>query len=279
MANYPIYKTSLIKGVEGEAATDTTAPVGGVIMYDGDTVPAGYEEISDVTGIRLIRKTTPSITNTRPKVTDNIDYDENTEGTAFSIDCIKQVFNELYPVGAIYISVNSINPASIFGGTWQQIKDKYLVCSGDNYTLGDTGGNNSETVLTDANILGTAITEAQTPIHSHQYTRTQSTQETEVTIYTYPNHTHNITYRTPENITTGGSTRVQWRKWSTFTLETSAAGTENVEGHFHNVINQHKYTSEENRSTQAHTHEFTAGYFSFKTMPKYIAVNVWVRTA
>ena len=29
----------------------------------------------------------------------------------------------LYPVGSIYMSVNSTSPAKLFGGTWEQIKD------------------------------------------------------------------------------------------------------------------------------------------------------------
>lgn len=46
----------------------------------------------------------------------------------------------LYPVGSIYISVNSTNPATLFGGTWEQIKDKFLLSAGDTYNAGDEGG-------------------------------------------------------------------------------------------------------------------------------------------
>lgn len=31
----------------------------------------------------------------------------------------KEIFNLVYPIGSIYMSVNSINPSTLFGGTWQ----------------------------------------------------------------------------------------------------------------------------------------------------------------
>lgn len=34
-------------------------------------------------------------------------------------DAIATIMNALYPVGTIYMSVNSANPGDIFGGTWQ----------------------------------------------------------------------------------------------------------------------------------------------------------------
>ena len=46
----------------------------------------------------------------------------------------------VYPVGSIYLSVNSTTPATLFGGTWEQVKDTFLLGSGDSYTLGNTGG-------------------------------------------------------------------------------------------------------------------------------------------
>ena len=46
----------------------------------------------------------------------------------------------VYPVGSIYKSTNSMSPAELFGGTWERIKDQFLLASGDTYTAGSTGG-------------------------------------------------------------------------------------------------------------------------------------------
>ena len=61
-----------------------------------------------------------------------------------------------YPVGSIYISVNSTNPGTVFGGTWEQIKDKFLLACGSKYSNGSTGG--AETVT---------LTTSQIPSHNH----------------------------------------------------------------------------------------------------------------
>lgn len=50
-----------------------------------------------------------------------------------------------YPIGAIYLSVDAINPRELFGGTWEQIKDRFLLACGDNYDNGATGGNITHT--------------------------------------------------------------------------------------------------------------------------------------
>ena len=52
----------------------------------------------------------------------------------------------IYPVGSIYISVNNTNPAIIFGGIWEQIKDRFLLSAGNSYTAGSTGGESTNTL-------------------------------------------------------------------------------------------------------------------------------------
>ena len=46
----------------------------------------------------------------------------------------------VYPVGSIYMSVNSTDPAQLFGGSWTQIQDRFLLGAGTSYTNGRIGG-------------------------------------------------------------------------------------------------------------------------------------------
>ena len=52
-----------------------------------------------------------------------------------------------YPLGSIYISTAEINPASLFSGTWEKIKDKFLIGASDTYRLGDDGGSPDAVVV------------------------------------------------------------------------------------------------------------------------------------
>ena len=65
-----------------------------------------------------------------------------------------------YPVGAIYISTVSTSPASLFGGTWEQITNRFLLGAGDTYSAGSTGGEAEHTLTID-----------EMPSHSHGYSR------------------------------------------------------------------------------------------------------------
>lgn len=62
-----------------------------------------------------------------------------------------------YPVGSIYISTNSTSPASIFGGTWERLTDRFLIGGGGSYSVGSTGGASSIT-----------LTKEQLPAHTHR---------------------------------------------------------------------------------------------------------------
>lgn len=56
----------------------------------------------------------------------------------------------VYPVGAVYQSWNTTSPATLFGGTWLQLTDRFLYASS---TPGATGGksNHSHSLDSDSN--------------------------------------------------------------------------------------------------------------------------------
>ena len=51
------------------------------------------------------------------------------EGIANAVEK-SDLLNLIYPVGSIYMSVNSTSPATLFGGTWKQIKGRFLLGTG-----------------------------------------------------------------------------------------------------------------------------------------------------
>jgi hypothetical protein len=74
-----------------------------------------------------------------------------------------------YPVGSIYMSVKSTSPASLFGGTWEQLKDRFLLGAGSSYSAGATGGSATH----------------------------------KLTVNEMPSHTHNLRRKTAESLSSG----------------------------------------------------------------------------
>lgn len=63
-----------------------------------------------------------------------------TSTTPINVTNLNKMIDMIYPVGSIYLSVNDVNPSTIFGGTWERIKDRFLLGAGDTYSNGSTGG-------------------------------------------------------------------------------------------------------------------------------------------
>lgn len=76
----------------------------------------------------------------------------------------------VYPVGSIYLSVNNVNPGTIFGGAWEQIQDRFLLAAGSTYGGGSTGGSANHTHTSAAHTHTTAghtLTINEIPSHAH----------------------------------------------------------------------------------------------------------------
>lgn len=56
---------------------------------------------------------------------------------ASSVSYNKKILADvLYPVGSVYLSVNSTSPATLFGGSWTQISGRFLYCTTTSKTTG-----------------------------------------------------------------------------------------------------------------------------------------------
>lgn len=69
----------------------------------------------------------------------------------------KNLLSKIYPVGSLYMSAKATSPASLFGGTWEQIKDRFILAAGDTYAAGSTGGEAEH-----------ALTVDEMPAHRHE---------------------------------------------------------------------------------------------------------------
>lgn len=58
-----------------------------------------------------------------------------------ALDQLNRLAGQLYPVGSIYMNVNNVDPAAIFGGAWERMPaGRMLVNSGDGFNLNEVGG-------------------------------------------------------------------------------------------------------------------------------------------
>lgn len=99
----------------------------GLVLEEGQTV----EIVATTTSSSEL----PIVTNINQSSTD-----ETVPSTKAVYDHFEQFINTIYPVGSIYMSANETSPETLFGGTWEQIKDTFLLAAGDTYAAGSTGG-------------------------------------------------------------------------------------------------------------------------------------------
>lgn len=80
-----------------------------------------------------------------------------TQNNAFQLsDAAWLTAQGAYPVGAIYLSVTNVNPATLFGGTWEAIGGRFLLGANSAYAAGSTGGESAH-----------KLTTSEMPRHNH----------------------------------------------------------------------------------------------------------------
>ncbi len=164
-------------------------------------------------------------------------------------DSIQTILGKVYPVGCIYTSTNSTNPATSLGfGTWAAFGAGRVPVGFDSLqtefdTDEETGGAKTAT-LAQANLpnistgAGTAHTHVQ-DAHGHTVTNGTSVLRSSITGGTY----------------TGGA--------NTFGVSTLSAAN----------------TTATNQNESAHTHSLGGSGTALSIMNPYITVRMWKRTA
>lgn len=127
------------QGIQGE-----TGPRGerGLQGIQGETGPQG---LTGPTAVKVNNQVVNELNFTSDPQNQLNDLKQQNTSHSSQIDVLKK----LYAVGSIYMSTNSTSPASLFGGTWERIKDRFLLGSGDSYSAGATGGSASVTLTGD----------------------------------------------------------------------------------------------------------------------------------
>lgn len=97
-------------------------------------------------------------------------FKKNSKEAAAELNEFKASFlNLVYPVGSIYMSVNSASPQTLFGGTWERITGKFLLAATDGgssgaiQAAGNSGGDATHVHTTG----GHTLTTDEIPAHSH----------------------------------------------------------------------------------------------------------------
>ena len=151
------------------------------------------------------------------------------------------MWKKIYPVGSIYISASSTSPATLFGGTWEQIQGRFLCAAGNNGESGNANLNKS---------LGAT---GGTYRHQHEY-----------------GLRHNVYYGQGANSTSDADS-IQLSNYNTSNTQSWKSGSQNG-----NAQGRHASWSGEGSLSRF---DVTANTKLTDSLPPYIAVNVWQRTA
>ena len=93
---------------------------------------------------KWIRKVLETPIETKGNIIDALGGTKDERANAPSIRAVKEdVFNLIYPVGSIYMSANNVSPATLFGGEWESLENRFLIGAGSGYSAGSKGGSDS----------------------------------------------------------------------------------------------------------------------------------------
>lgn len=158
-----------------------------------------------------------------------------------------ETINAVYPVGSIYMSVNSTNPSTLFGGTWERLEGRFLIGAGTNTEI-NTNQEYGNLGRGDPTFAG-GETGGE---YLHQLNATEM-----------PEHNHD----------TNDYTLVVNK--NAVHLKTNMGAKPLINEEYTNIVPNIKATKNEDGNRTG----FTGGDGNHNNMPPYLAVYMWKRTA
>lgn len=168
---------------------------------------------------------------------------------------VKALVEVIYPVGAIYMSVNSTNPSSFFGGTWVawgagKVPVGINTADDDFKTVEKTGGEKTH-----------VLTTAQMPAHTHKFTGSSVNTGIQSN-----RHIHSVYYYS------AADTQTQNKNAYNMTIWTNK----------YNIAADNMVTEEQNHThsvTAAGTNANTGSGAAHNNLQPYITCYMWKRIA
>ncbi|MCM1161483.1 MAG: hypothetical protein NC412_09695 [Roseburia sp.] len=178
------------------------------------------------------------------------------------------IWEKVYPVGAIYISAVNTSPATLFGGTWEQIKTGYLK-AGTSY---DTKTNGNDTTSG-----STTLTAAQSGSPAHNHGMNKHTHSFSATTSNDGGHTHSVGIKTDSMAYGGSNVITAYVKYGIGGAGTSDSLTAASAGsHTHTISGT---TGEASSSTENSTNANASQGHTHSINLNYVQVYMWRRTA
>ena len=168
---------------------------------------------------------------------------------------MRTIIDTIYPVGSYFWSSEDKDPSTFLGGTWEQVKDKFVLAAGDTYAAGSTGGEAAHTLIA-----------SEMPSHSHVYSNATGVQGHQLTVNEMPSHTHGIHWVGATPPQGGGSD-------SNFGVTQVAVGNQQSGATGGNGSHNHGISKANANTTN------TGSGASHNNMPPYITAYCWHRTA
>lgn len=164
------------------------------------------------------------------------------------------LLDSIYPIGSIYMSVNSTSPVSLFGGTWTKLENRFLIGASNSYPLNSTGGQTSINL-----------------VHKHTTSSHQLTEEElpNITgsVVLHGAETANILYRSGGCLSLSQGSTTNYRTPANLSSVRGASSGGVINLNFgKNVAHNHGDTGNALNENQ-------------NILPPYIAVYMWKRTA